>query len=251
MQKREEEGSPIFGDERFNSTEISFAIGKMHAYAHGIQCLRAYHPLRVVRCGLTCGEACERIWSYLGKFGTMTKSMHASGRHEQLEDAMKRFRDLKIDQLPSALSKSKDVCVSTYTKAIQDFSELKALPNGGKITIEIAQLWFESELRAHNNVTYILHEANLICQDGKAFASVTIPGNPQLERVKLITRSELANRSSLYASLRNVDTAGGQKKVRAVTRKALICIRKAKVALERYNGLVLSNLISAQRLESY
>lgn len=92
----------IFKDEAMLA-KVTFTIGKMHAYAHGITCKRKYHPLHVLGSGDTDGEACERFWSYIGLFGLMTRKMLPINRHDQLEDAMKHLVERKERGTPKYL----------------------------------------------------------------------------------------------------------------------------------------------------
>ena len=47
-----------------------------------------YSPRRVPGFGLTDGEVLERLWSFLRRFGKMTKEMRPNHRVEVLSDAL-------------------------------------------------------------------------------------------------------------------------------------------------------------------
>lgn len=94
----------IFEDPSVNQ-HLRFAIGKMHAYSHGLTCKRKYHPLHVEGCADTDGEAIERFWAYLGLFGLMTRKMLPINRLDQLEDAIRHFTRLKNVNMGKSLCK--------------------------------------------------------------------------------------------------------------------------------------------------
>ena len=50
-----------------------------------------YSPRRVDGFGLTDGEQLERLWSYLRRFGKMTKEMRPSHRIDVLSDAILHY----------------------------------------------------------------------------------------------------------------------------------------------------------------
>jgi hypothetical protein len=67
---------------------FTFVVPAMHVKAHQFPCPWRYHPKYITNNGLTDGETCERAWSYLGRFASITKSMKASNRRDTLELAI-------------------------------------------------------------------------------------------------------------------------------------------------------------------
>ncbi|GAA5804765.1 hypothetical protein HPULCUR_010272 [Helicostylum pulchrum] len=49
-----------------------YAVTAFHAYAHTASCQALFHPRYIDGFGHTDGEGCERIWSFLDKFVSMT-----------------------------------------------------------------------------------------------------------------------------------------------------------------------------------
>ena len=68
-----------------------FLIPKFHVYAHGMSCLKEYHPASIKGAGHTDGETCERAWSYLGRFARITREMSSGNRFDQLSDAKTHY----------------------------------------------------------------------------------------------------------------------------------------------------------------
>jgi hypothetical protein len=75
-----------FIQKRLPEIPIRVAIGKMHVWAHGSQCVEKFHPSNVDGCGLTDGEAMERHWAGVSKFQRVIKEMTRRRRRETLED---------------------------------------------------------------------------------------------------------------------------------------------------------------------
>ena len=58
-----------------------------------------YSPLRTVGIGLSDGEVMERLWSYLRRFGKMTKEMRPSHRIDVLTHALLYYSAQKIEKI--------------------------------------------------------------------------------------------------------------------------------------------------------
>lgn len=84
-----------------------YAVTAFHAYAHTVNCQVLYNPRYVNGLGLTgtrinfrmkifClniskyvdGEGCERFWSYLNRFVSITRGMKATNRRYTILDAV-------------------------------------------------------------------------------------------------------------------------------------------------------------------
>jgi hypothetical protein len=71
-------------------------------------CTILFNPNFIQGAGTADGEACERAWSYLGKFHSMTKEMGVDRRHNVIEDALRyMWRSSLADakKLPQILEK--------------------------------------------------------------------------------------------------------------------------------------------------
>ena len=69
------------------------AIGIFHSYGHERSCQAQFHPYVVEGLGLTDGEACERLWSYLGGHATTTRYMTPFNRTMLLTMALDHFKE--------------------------------------------------------------------------------------------------------------------------------------------------------------
>ena len=58
-----------------------------------------YSPRRLSGFGLTDGEVLERLWSFLRRFGRMTKEMRPNHRIDVLSDALLFYARKKADNL--------------------------------------------------------------------------------------------------------------------------------------------------------
>lgn len=67
---------------------IKFAIPIFHCYGHKSDCQIKYSPRRLPGFALTDGEVLERLWSFLRRFGKMTKEMRPNHRVDVLTDAL-------------------------------------------------------------------------------------------------------------------------------------------------------------------
>ncbi|KAI8326900.1 hypothetical protein EDC96DRAFT_533432, partial [Choanephora cucurbitarum] len=65
-----------------------YAVTAFHAYAHTMSCQVKYNPRYIPNFGYTDGEGCERFWSYLDGFVSMTRSMSARNRMLVITDAV-------------------------------------------------------------------------------------------------------------------------------------------------------------------
>ncbi|XP_028417095.1 uncharacterized protein LOC114541357 [Dendronephthya gigantea] len=70
---------------------ITLAVPAFHIYGHKGSCQLQFSPRRVSGFGLTDGEQLERLWSYLRRFGKMTKEMRPSHRVDVLSDAILHY----------------------------------------------------------------------------------------------------------------------------------------------------------------
>ena len=61
------------------------AVPKFHVLAHGPKCLYKFHPSSVKGAGKTDGEACERLWGYLGLFYAIALEMSSHNRTNMYE----------------------------------------------------------------------------------------------------------------------------------------------------------------------
>ncbi|RHZ88257.1 hypothetical protein Glove_24g30 [Diversispora epigaea] len=87
--------SPIFP----YLNRIDFAVSIFHAYAHTPSCQVMYHPRRMNNFGLTDGESLERLWSYLGRFVSMTRRMRPNHRLDILALAIEHYATKGIENL--------------------------------------------------------------------------------------------------------------------------------------------------------
>ncbi|KAJ7351809.1 hypothetical protein OS493_035534 [Desmophyllum pertusum] len=83
---------------------VNFAIPIFHCYGHKAYCQIKYSPRRVSGFGLTDGEVLERLWSFLRRFGKMTKEMRPNHRVDVLTDALLYYANKRSASLGKLLS---------------------------------------------------------------------------------------------------------------------------------------------------
>ncbi|KAI8326781.1 hypothetical protein EDC96DRAFT_590540 [Choanephora cucurbitarum] len=76
-----------------------YAVTAFHAYAHNMACQVRYNPKYISNFGYTDGEDCERFWSYLNCFVSMTRSMSSSNRLLVTSDSVSHFTFEKMLEL--------------------------------------------------------------------------------------------------------------------------------------------------------
>lgn len=68
----------------FRDSQIAFVVPAMHAYGHSWPCQLTNSIRFKSDVGLTDGEGCERLWSYLRRFSAQTKEMTHDNRRRFL-----------------------------------------------------------------------------------------------------------------------------------------------------------------------
>jgi hypothetical protein len=74
-----------------NNIEFHFLVGGMHVKAHGLPCPWTLNPKYYPGAAITDGEACERGWSYIGRYARTTKKMTPANRRNLLERGILTF----------------------------------------------------------------------------------------------------------------------------------------------------------------
>lgn len=85
--------------------KFSLALPAFHTYAHRPSCQIALGAKYCNQNGMTDGEQCERLWSYLRCFSSITKEMSAANRKDLLTDALYYYGTKKIEKMPMLLCK--------------------------------------------------------------------------------------------------------------------------------------------------
>ena len=86
---------------------VALAVPAFHIYGHRGSCQLQHSPRRVLGFGLSDGEQLERLWSYLRRFGKMTKEMRPSHRIDVLSDALLHYSQQCKDNLRKSKSNFK------------------------------------------------------------------------------------------------------------------------------------------------
>ncbi|KAI8354536.1 hypothetical protein BD560DRAFT_289244, partial [Blakeslea trispora] len=68
VRKGLEKSFPVLKDK-----DTWYGVTAFHAYAHTMACQVNYNPKYIPNFGCTDGEGCERFWSYLDGFVSMTR----------------------------------------------------------------------------------------------------------------------------------------------------------------------------------
>ncbi|XP_064385781.1 uncharacterized protein LOC135334499 isoform X1 [Halichondria panicea] len=71
--------------------KTTLGVPIFHVYGHCAFCQLTYSPRVLTGCGLTDGEAMERLWSYLRRFAKSTKEMRPSHRIDVLTSALLHY----------------------------------------------------------------------------------------------------------------------------------------------------------------
>jgi hypothetical protein len=67
---------------------VHLCLPTFHCYGHKVPCQVVFGPRRCKGIGLSDGEGMERLWSYMRRFGRITKEMRPSHREDILTHAL-------------------------------------------------------------------------------------------------------------------------------------------------------------------
>ncbi|KAI9253457.1 hypothetical protein BDA99DRAFT_574628 [Phascolomyces articulosus] len=79
------------------------AIGVFHSIGHSMSCQVYNNPRFIEYMGLVDGEQCERVWSYLGKFVSITRQMSAERRMLTLSHAITHYNKKHLFNIPNTI----------------------------------------------------------------------------------------------------------------------------------------------------
>ncbi|XP_064384583.1 uncharacterized protein LOC135333546 isoform X3 [Halichondria panicea] len=85
--------------------KTTLGVPIFHVYGHCAFCQLTYSPRVLTGCGLTDGEAMERLWSYLRRFAKSTKEMRPSHRIDVLTSALLHYASRMVNRLLHALQR--------------------------------------------------------------------------------------------------------------------------------------------------
>ncbi|KAI8355593.1 hypothetical protein EDC96DRAFT_484268 [Choanephora cucurbitarum] len=92
-----------------------YGVTAFHAYAHTMACQVNYNPKYIPNFGYTDGEGCERFWSYLDGFVSMTRSMSSRNRLLAITDSVEHFTYQKMLELRKLFTvKLIFMCISSH-----------------------------------------------------------------------------------------------------------------------------------------
>ncbi|XP_028417867.1 uncharacterized protein LOC114542545 [Dendronephthya gigantea] len=110
-------------------SKVSLAVPAFHVYGHKATCQLEYSPRRANGFGLSDGEQLERLWSYLRRFGKMTKEMRPSHRIDVLSDAILYYGRSCKDKLVSGLLRNWKRCADCIEASKKNIDELSVKSN--------------------------------------------------------------------------------------------------------------------------
>ncbi|OBZ81131.1 hypothetical protein A0J61_10821 [Choanephora cucurbitarum] len=88
---------PVFKEDTW------YGVTAYHAYAHTMTCHVNYNPKYIPNFGCTDGEGCERFWSYLDGFVSMTRSTSSENRLLVITDSVDNFTYQNKLELPEQI----------------------------------------------------------------------------------------------------------------------------------------------------
>lgn len=103
---------------------VKFAIPIFHSYGHKANCQINYSPRRLPGFGLTDGEVLERLWSFLRRFGKMTKEMRPNHRVDVLTDALLFYAKKRSASLGKLLSERMKKANNTIKNGEEELTKL-------------------------------------------------------------------------------------------------------------------------------
>lgn len=104
--------------------KMTLGIPIFHSYGHRTQCQIKFSPRRLSGFGLTDGEVLERLWSFLRRFGRMTKEMRPNHRVDVLTDALLFYARKRTASLGNLLCDRMKRAVVTLKETDDELSKL-------------------------------------------------------------------------------------------------------------------------------
>ncbi|XP_052086482.1 uncharacterized protein LOC127723773 [Mytilus californianus] len=165
--------------------KVSFSIPIFHCYGHGVPCQILYGPRRTKNLGLTDGEGIERLWSYLGKFSSITKEMSPENRTDLLTDGLiyygQKIKDKLGDTLVSKYKRASKLEENSNTSLLE---MLSSFPDG-EADMDIIEEWVNEEKTAilsrmqnsSNESEYILSKTDIYALDLQKYYRIRYDGN--------------------------------------------------------------------------
>lgn len=130
---------------------VSLSIPIFHCFGHSVPCQILYGPRRTQDFGLTDGEGIERLWSYLGRFSSITKEMTPENRTDLLTDGLlyygQKIKDKFGDTLVSKFKRA-SILEENSTSSLQDI--MSSVP-AGAVDFDIIDQWVNEERMAVMN----------------------------------------------------------------------------------------------------
>ncbi|XP_064400690.1 uncharacterized protein LOC135346605 isoform X5 [Halichondria panicea] len=110
--------------------KTTLGVPIFHVYGHCAFCQLTYSPRVLTGCGLTDGEAMERLWSYLRRFAKSTKEMRPSHRIDVLTSALLHYASrvrLNLDgqSIAARLAKKISSSTSTLKRTVSRFNGMR------------------------------------------------------------------------------------------------------------------------------
>lgn len=103
---------------------MTLRIPIFHSYGHRTQCQIKFSPRRLSGFGLTDGEVLERLWSFLRRFGRMTKEMRTNHRVDVLTGALLFYARKRTASLGNLLCDRMKRAVVTLKETDDELSKL-------------------------------------------------------------------------------------------------------------------------------
>ncbi|KAL9536800.1 hypothetical protein MBANPS3_012358 [Mucor bainieri] len=83
---------------KLRENDSKYALSLFHAFTHVIGCQVDYNPQYIKDFGNTDGEWMERFWSFLNRFVSMARHMHAGTRRLLLTDGVSVYNRIRTEE---------------------------------------------------------------------------------------------------------------------------------------------------------
>eukprot|EP00794_Sanderia_malayensis_P005106 gene5106-5754_t len=123
--------------------KIIVGLPAFHSYAHIPSCQALLGTRRVPKIGLSDGEQCERLWSYLRCFSSITKEMTVCHRRDALTTALLHYGKKAVRKLCSVLPKRMEKAISVAQTCRSELNKL--LLNVGVNDMAVLHEWIREE----------------------------------------------------------------------------------------------------------
>eukprot|EP00794_Sanderia_malayensis_P001882 gene1882-2128_t len=223
--------------------KIIVGLPAFHSYAHIPSCQALLGTRHVPKIGLSDGEQCERLWSYLRCFSSITKEMTVCHRRDALTTALLHYGKKAVRKLCSVLPKRMEKAISVAQTCRSKLNKL--LLNVGVNDMAVLHEWIREE---KENLTKI--QADKTEQEESKYVAYVraLICNRQL-RQKLMIDDSSQSEADIAASVQLLRRS--EKELTGVEKNGQKLAKTLAISIGKKNKSISDILVPFNRTVSY